>query len=588
MKATITTEPLLTVREAADLLGVTTTTLRNWDRDGRLRAARHPINRYRLYRAREVRALLQKLRANELPGQQILFREPNLYPSAGIPVTDIGTPELKRILRSMSAAFRDSEGASIVERFEEISKLLFCKFLDEIEPSSKSPFSLESDLLEEEQHRRVVAIYERAKKRYPSLAAYNSLEITKDVKAVARCAMLLSRISLSSVSADVKGVAYEELVKDTFDKTENQQYFTPRPIVDFMVGLVDPKEGELVCDPACGSGGFLVGVLKHIGVEKKHSVRLIGVEIDKRMAWIAQLNLFLHGVGESCISYFPNGGSLSFGNESTGLLKDGSVDAVITNPPFGSDYSEPNQLAHYVLGRSRQSRRRGVLFIERCIRLVRERGRIAMIIDDGVLNGPNNEDTRRLVLDQCNLEAVFSLPDVAFMPYATAKASILFLVKRARKGGKTKPVFMADIQHVGRRPNGDPEFSDERDEHNRPKLLNEMPTTLEVWKRYKERPKEFASTEKTFVVTPEHIEETAKHDCRFDLLYCHPARAEAERLLARSAYLTAKLGELIVERNETIVPSVDAPDDIIRYIGLANIGVGNGEYFVSEVRGEKL
>src|SRR5207248_7136490 len=117
--------------------------------------------------------------------------------------------------------------------------------------------------------------------------------------------------------------------------------------------------------------------------------------------------------------------------------------------------------AHFELGKDRSSRRRGVLFIERCLETLRPGGVLAIVLDDSVLNGPANADTRRLVLRWSDPFAVVGLPETAFMPYAAVKASVLFLQKKGGRGpSMVRPggVFFARAEAVGRKPNGDPLF----------------------------------------------------------------------------------------------------------------------------------
>src|SRR5690606_34907868 len=103
---------------------------------------------------------------------------------------------------------------------------------------------------------------------------------------------------------------------------------------------------------------------------------------------------------------------------------------ILTNPPFGSDLTDRRALAGFRTGRGRNSRRRGVLFVERCIDLLAPDGRLVIVVDDSVLNSSSNRDLRQIIRQETVVEAVISLPDVTFMPYSTAKCSILVLRKR--------------------------------------------------------------------------------------------------------------------------------------------------------------
>ena len=141
---------------------------------------------------------------------------------------------------------------------------------------------------------------------------------------------ILQNVTLSDIPADVKGTVYEELIRNTFEKSDNQQFFTPHPVVEFMVRFINPQPDQTICDPACGSGGFLIEASKHINkVLRKRtqenlsvdsltqylSNHIIGLEIDKRMAWVAQMNLIMHSNGHGNVKHLGDGGSLAFSNQ---------------------------------------------------------------------------------------------------------------------------------------------------------------------------------------------------------------------------------------------------------------------------------
>jgi type I restriction-modification system DNA methylase subunit len=609
------------LREAAETLGVSPNTLRNWDRSGKLKAIRHPVNQYRMYRLSDVARLVRETEQLYLPGLQIESTSPQSvrYPLKGaVPAVkslavDAADPRfLKRTFRQLSRAFRDSRGGGLLERFEEISKLLFCKLLDEREAANghRSEFKVYTDESKDTVYKRIAALYDRACQQYPSVFSDDRARLTSDKDAVASAVQILQDINLAATSGDVKGAAYEELIKDTFEKSENQQFFTPRVIVEFMVEFADPSPDMVVCDPACGSGGFLIATLQHvfarIDQESEHDQRkaarkrtfkrrhLSGAEIDRRMAWVAQMNLLMHGDGEGRVFYLPDGGSLAYSEAACKALPDNHFDLILTNPPFGSDFSDPVHLVQYETGKGRTSRRRGLLFVERCLRVLKPNGLLGIILDDGVLSGLANQDIRRLTFREAIVEAVISLPEVAFMPYATAKASILFVRKKPPRLDWTVQgdVFMANVENVGHRPNGDPLYADERDEHGRLQLLNDLPQVVKAWQVYRQSgasaiadlsPKVFVCSRDKFYDNNGRL----KSD-RLDVLFYHPSRELAERTLTQSIYPTPRLMELVVERNVSTVPSVVQPDETCRYMGLANIAARTGEYEITEVRGDRI
>src|SRR5262249_22546097 len=134
------------------------------------------------------------------------------------------------------------------------------------------------------------------------------------------------------------------------------------------------------------------------------------------------------------------------------------VDVIVTTPPFGSDLADRRALSAFELGQGRTSRRRGVLFLERCLELLKPGGVLAIVLDDSVLNGPSNTDAPQMVLDRARPVAVVRLPGTAFLPYASVKASVLFLQKnggRKRSLVRERGTFFAQAESVGRKANGE-------------------------------------------------------------------------------------------------------------------------------------
>lgn len=576
----------LTIKEAAEVLDVTPATLRNWDRSGKLKPFRDPQNGYRLYSVAEVQSLLKDRnpsRTGKVSVQAPLLEVAESREAVG------DEKSLRRLVRKMSAAFRDSEGGGLLERFEEVSKLLYCKMYDErqaksvkgYEPRFRSALSTNAETV----HAAVSELYKEAAALLPEIATNGRGVLSDDKRAVAKVVELLQDVDLGKIPTDVKGSVYEELIRNTFEKNDNQQFFTPRNVVDFMVDFISPEAQQIVCDPACGSGGFLITTAERFADDQEPT--LVGLEIDRRMAWVAQMNMIMHGAGRGTVHHLSGGGALALSPEVNALIADGSLDVIITNPPFGSDFDE-DDLQKYRLGKGKNSRRRGVLFIERCVGWLRPGGRMAIIIDDSVLNGLSNEDARRFVLETCVIEAVVSLPDVTFMPYATAKASILFLRKRTSEDEPQTDIFMADVAQVGRKPNGDPLYLNERDRAGNLVLNSDLPHVAEIWKRYRRFGRDVleAETPRIFLCPSKRFHEQSVD--RIDVQFHHPSREVAEMTLSRSAYPTPKLIDLVVERNESVIPSIADPDEVWRYIGLANIEAGNGEYEIVTTSGSHL
>ena len=603
----------LTIKDAAELLGVTPTTLRNWDKSKKLVAHRNPVNGYRLYAVEDVTKILRDrgendqtynldILSHQTDAQAFLF--PELFSQSE---SKQDTRSLRLLVRQMSKAFRDSMGGGLLERFEEISKILYCKLYDERQCRAKdnytSQFYCSADVPLSTNYQRIAILYEKAISLLPNVFTDSQRKLSMDKQAVVRIVELLHPVSLSNIPADIKGTVYEELVRNTFEKSDNQQFFTPRQVVEFMVRFINPQVGQILCDPACGSGGFLMEASKYIGhllfshgeeelsvnrISQYLSNHIIGLEIDKRMAWVAQMNLIMHGDGDGNIHHLEGNGSLGFSEKLNHLVKPNELDIILTNPPFGSDLSDKADLSRYQLGEGKSSRRRGILFIERCICWLKPGGRLGIIIEDSVLNGATSEDVRRFVLQHCVVEAVISLPDVTFMPYSSSKTSILFLRKKNNSREVQSDIFMANVEQIGRKPNGDPLYIGQRDKDGPRELLSELPDVVDAWQTYTIRGDQAirSLSPKIFVCPSERFTERVGE--RLDVQFHHPSRAIAESTLNRSTYPTPKLAELVVVRNRMVIPATQDPDEIWQYIGLANIVAATGEYSVSNVLGRQL
>ncbi|MBK7333892.1 MAG: N-6 DNA methylase [Betaproteobacteria bacterium] len=145
-------------------------------------------------------------------------------------------------------------------------------------------------------------------------------------QAIYQAGVALSSLSFAGVNFDVKGVAYEEVIRGTFDKGDNQQFFTPHQVVSFMAACMKPYLTGVIADPACGTAGFLAEVTRTHARYKN----LIGLEIDERLRWVAGINLLLHGASKFSVKCLQSGGTLG----EHGRSYFGAFDAILTNPPI--------------------------------------------------------------------------------------------------------------------------------------------------------------------------------------------------------------------------------------------------------------
>jgi excisionase family DNA binding protein len=536
----------VTLQEAAGYLGVSKATLRNWDKAGKLKATRDPINQYRVYALSDLQEIQARLPLEE-----------DKTPKTNEPKS-LTPREIRSLINRLHNILRDNDSHSnIIERFDELTKILFLKLQSE---------ETDQDLFHKGREESAHDFADRLRAAYLSIARDDAKvpsqfkELNAADVAVCECASALDQISFRKVSFDVKGLAYEEVIKNTFDKSDNQQFFTPPQIVKFMVEMLRPELQGAICDPAAGTGGFLVEILKG---KVPHS-SLTAFEIDERLAWVAGINLATHGASQFATHWLQNGGTL--GKEAREFF--GKYDSIITNPPFGSDLTDANLLHSFQLGTGRSSRRRGILFLERCHQLLRKGGILAFIIDEGVLNGNSAEDVRRFITENFEIQAIVSLPETAFMPYASVNASILFLRKPKTKGIPPHQTFFGKAEKIGRKSNGDDDLVYEAD--GKARLNSDLPEILDLFRRHN-MGGTFDASELAYTAEVEKNLSEDPRGWRLDFRFHHPTRKESQRLLDSSERTLVSLADLCEERNETVVPSKELEGQVILYTGLANI-----------------
>jgi type I restriction enzyme M protein len=336
-------------------------------------------------------------------------------------------------------------------------------------------------------------------------------------KGLAFIAGELAKYSFLDASIDVKGLAYETIVSNTL-KQEAGQFFTPRNIVKAMVEMLDPSETDRVLDPACGSGGFLVMVLDHVRrklakkmfpdlegpllaekyntYEINEQVRdyaensIFGFDFDPDLKKAARMNMVMAGDGHANIFHvnslaYPNwehpeeiekiNKSI---NQSLGKMKDdvtygsdarGKFDLIFTNPPFGAKVKVEQEIAsRYFL--SKYSDAPEVLFIESCYDFLKEGGRMAIVLPDGILGNPATLPVREWILEKFKILASIDLAVEAFLPQVGVQASLLFLQKKteldrqlALDSAEDYKVFMAIAEKLGKDRRGIPIYKRDDD-----------------------------------------------------------------------------------------------------------------------------
>jgi type I restriction enzyme M protein len=432
--------------------------------------------------------------------------------------------DFQKLLFACHNVIRNNDKLSPEMAFDEISKILFMKIFYERKQGLKL-FSINRFKELKKNYEDTVA---KPRPFYQELfdqtkAAFERDEIFEDNDTIRirensfiSIVRLLEKYNLSDTSDDIKGIAFEEFLGKTF-RGDLGQFFTPRTIVNFMVEVLDPKEGELVCDPCCGTGGFLIKAFEHIKDEIENDIQkakkkirkkliksnfdklevtvqerilnkvnesfaklnydlessnrksrlfnlssrfIYGTDAEPRSARTAKMNMIMHGDGHGGVHHHD-------GLLNVNGIFENRFDVIITNPPFGARvakdltiseadkfkdlesikfYTEMfgdtylealNQVNNNVgekvidlfdLGKF--STLTEVLFMERCLRLLKPGGRLGIVLPEGFLNNSDLQKIRDYFESKSKILLICSIPqDVFIAAGATVKPSLVFLKK---------------------------------------------------------------------------------------------------------------------------------------------------------------
>lgn len=235
---------------------------------------------------------------------------------------------------------------------------------------------------------------------------------------------------------------YEHLLKELQSAGNYGEFYTPRPLTQFVVEMINPKLGETVFDPACGTGGFLVNTIEHVRKEVKNRKdekilerSIHGVELKQLPFTLATTNLILHGV--ETLDQIKRGDSLSKPLREYGP-KD-RVDVIVANPPFGGSVKDGTETNFPHEFRTRET---ADLFLVLFIHLLKPMGRAGIVLPDGTLFGEGVKTAiKRKLLEECNLHTIVRLPQGVFSPYAGVNTNLLFF----EKGNPTKEVWYYEL-----------------------------------------------------------------------------------------------------------------------------------------------
>lgn len=324
-------------------------------------------------------------------------------------------------------------------------------------------------------------------------------EHMKDARFTIPTPQLLSRVvdmldDIPMADRDTNGDLYEYMLAKIATAGQNGQFRTPRHIIKLMVDMVAPQPTDEICDPACGTAGFLVAAAEYLrdnhpdvltdAVQRQHFHRSMfhGYDFDATMLRIGSMNMLLHGVEAPDIRYRD---SLSEG--ASGEQEKYSV--ILANPPFAGslDYESTAKDLQRVV----KTRKTELLFLALFLRLLKPGGRAAVIVPDGVLFGSStaHKALRRILVEDQKLDGVVKLPSGVFRPYAGVSTAILLFTKT--NSGGTDQVWFYDVRADG--------FS--LDDKRTPIEANDLPDVLTRWKQRTTTEWGRARTEESFCVS---------------------------------------------------------------------------------------
>ncbi len=298
-------------------------------------------------------------------------------------------------------------------------------------------------------------------------------------------------------AADTRGDVYEYLLSKIATAGVNCQFRTPRHIIRMMVDMMEPKADEIVCDPACGTSGFLVAVSDYLKENRKQEVffnrvnkdhymnhMFHGYDMDRTMLRIGAMNMMTHGVDNPFIEYRD---SLSDQNPDKNKYT-----LILANPPFKGSLDA--DIVSADLLKVCKTKKTELLFLALFLRMLKVGGRCACIVPEGVLFGSStaHKDIRREIIERNRLEAVISMPSGVFKPYAGVSTAILIFTKTGHGG--TDKVWFYDMQADG--------FS--LDDKRSVIADNDIPDILARFKNL-EGEKDRQRTEKSFLVPKDEI-----------------------------------------------------------------------------------
>lgn len=396
-----------------------------------------------------------------------------------------------------------NQGLQKPDAFWELLKLIFCKIQDERQSERPTFYAAATERSGVngplKSKKRIDALFHAVKADYPQIfKSQEEIELSPVV--LAYIVSQLQMFALLDSDVDVKGKAYEEIVGSNL-RGDRGEFFTPRNVCSMMVSMLDPGDSDLILDPACGTGGFLITAMNHVlakietevhassrsdagktasieARKKKFLERnLVGMDFNPSLVKASKMNMVMNNDGSGGLfqanSLAPQA---LWSDELRARELFGAVDYIVTNPPFGSKipiddpaildrfdlghqwtYDEASD--RWVKGTETKSRPPEILFIERCVELLKPgSGVAAMVLPDGILGSPGLGYVRQWLLDHTQIMASVDLHADTFQPGTSVQTSVLVFRRKTADQMRSEQlsrmmndyeIFMAICDHVG-------------------------------------------------------------------------------------------------------------------------------------------
>ncbi len=423
--------------------------------------------------------------------------------------------DYRRFFRSVHNIIRDGDKLDPAASFDEMSKILFLKAAESEWTKVKGGQAiLTPEKIEEWEGMGKGMEFvntwfsDTAHNLYPDVFEENT-KINLSVETLLQVLKFTKGFNILKGDVDIKGRAFEEFLPSQLRGKGLGQFFTPRPVVDFMVEMAEISIHDVAVDFACGSGGFLIkafermqrlvdqlpdGTWQRLGLNKEdfmndvRNSQLHGIDAEPRAARTAKMNMLMWGDGRRVV----RGNSLDLvdfnGNPYTPLeydpaIKDSGCTIILANPPFGINEKKSDILKRYELGNKRverTSQKTEILFLEKGIKLLRPQGRMLIVIPQGIFSNESYNYVRDFLHSEAEIRAIVSLPTHTFVQSGvqTVKTCVLYVQKFTeekkmlydeRASGKSVeeirnmirvdpefdyPIFMGTSEFIGYEPSG--------------------------------------------------------------------------------------------------------------------------------------